>query len=252
MNTRKDMHRTFAALAALLLTLALAACGAGMPQASPPTDPLGVVQQHYKLLNEKKLDEAMALTADDYVMSDPGGSYNRASARQRWQEFLDGGFTFEQTNFADQAGRVTSCYLVRENGTEIDQGCNAVTHVRKGKIVFDGLVPAENIWVVQRYYDALNNGDVDSAARAIAEDAVFINPTGNYQGKAAIVASLRAQIEEGLTFELSNFREQGGRVAYDYIVKAGGAVLDTGSDGLTIVKDGQIIFDGTERSEPAQ
>jgi ketosteroid isomerase-like protein len=140
---------------------------------------------------------------------------------------------------------------VRENGNEVDKGCNNVTHVRQGKIIFDGLESAERIWIVQHYYDAVNRGAIDEAAVFIADDAIFINPTGSYTGKAEIVASLRTQAKDGLMFELSNFREQDGRVVYDYVVKAGGDVLDKGADGVTTVKNGQIVFDGTEKTEPA-
>jgi ketosteroid isomerase-like protein len=141
---------------------------------------------------------------------------------------------------------------VREKGTQVDQGCNNVTHVRQGKIIFDGLESAERIWVVQRYYALVNKGDIDGAAAFIADDALFINPTGSYKSKAEIVASLRAQAKDGLTFDLSNFREKDGRVVYDYIVKAGSDALDKGTDGLTKIKDGKIVFDGTEKTEPAQ
>jgi ketosteroid isomerase-like protein len=250
MNSRTYMHILTLAAAGLLLALALAACGAA-PQATA-TDPANVVQSFYTLINANKVDEAMRLTADDYVMNDPFGTYDRVGATKQWQSVVDAGLTFEQTNFKNTDGRVTSCYLVREKGTQIDQGCNNVTHVRQGKIIFDGLEQAERIWVVQRYYALINKGDIDNAAAFIADDALFINPTGRYQSKAEIVASLRGQAKDGLTFELSNFREKDGRVVYDYIVKAGSDALDKGTDGLTKIKDGKIIFDGTEKTESAQ
>jgi ketosteroid isomerase-like protein len=247
------MRVAILAVASLLLALALAACGAAAPQtAAPATDPANVVQSFYALINDKKVDEAMRLTADDYVMNDPFGTYDRAGAAKQWQSVVDAGLTFEQSNFKNTDGRVTSCYLVRENGAQIDQGCNNVTHVRAGKIIFDGLESAERIWVVQRYYALVNKGDIDNAAAFIADGAQFINPTGNYKGKAEIVASLRAQAKEGLTFDLSNFREQDGRVVYDYVVKIKGDAVEKGTNGLTTIKDGKIVFDGTETTEPAQ
>jgi ketosteroid isomerase-like protein len=250
MNTYRPHHVLLIAAASVLLALALAACGAPQQQTAAPTaDPASVVQQFYTLLNAKKVNEAMALTADDYVMNDPSGTYDKAGAAKQWQSVVDAGLTFEQTNFKNTGGRVTSCYLVRENGKEIDKGCDNVTHVRQGKIIFDGLEPAEHIWLVQRYYELVNKGDIDNAATLIADDAVFINPTGSYTGKAAIVAPLRAQAKDGLTFDLSNFREQDGRVVYDYIVKQKGDTLDKGTDGLTKIKAGKIIFDGTEKTE---
>src|SRR5215207_2212030 len=151
MNSRTYMHILTLAAAGLMLALALAACGAA-PQATA-TDPANVVQSFYTLINANKVDEAMRLTADDYVMNDPFGTYDRVGATKQWQSVVDAGLTFEQTNFKNTDGRVTSCYLVRENGKEVDKGCNNVTHVRQGKIIFDGLELAENIWVVQRYYE---------------------------------------------------------------------------------------------------
>jgi ketosteroid isomerase-like protein len=253
MSTQSRFHVMFVAAVSLLLALALAACSSARPQAAAPmADPAAVVQQFYTLINAKNVNEAMALTADDYVMNDPSGTYDRAGAAKQWQSVVDAGLTFEQTNFKNTDGRVTSCYLVRENGNEVDKGCNNVTHVRQGQIIFDGLEPAEHIWVVQHYYAFVNQGDIDNAAAYIADDAVFINPTGSYNGKAAIVASLRGQAKDGLTFELSNFREQDGRVAYDYSVKQKGDTLDKGTDGLTTIKGGKITFDGTEKTEPAK
>jgi ketosteroid isomerase-like protein len=251
MNSRTYMHTAILAAAGLLLALVLAACGAAPQAATPAAEPASVVRSFYALINANKVDEAMRLTADDYVMNDPFGTYDRVGAAKQWQSVVDAGLTFEQTNFKNMDGRVTSCYLVREKGAQIDQGCNNVTHVRQGKIIFDGLEQAERIWVVQRYYALVNKGEIDAAAAFIADDALFINPTGSYKSKAEIIAALRAQAKDGLTFELSNFREQDGRVVYDYIVKAGGDTLDRCTDGLTKIKDGKIIFDGTEKTEPA-
>lgn len=111
------------------------------------------------------------------------------------------------------------------------------------------------IAIVQGYYAALNAavadpGKIDEAMAFLAPDAIFINPTGSYPTLEAIRASLVAGATDGLTFDLSNFREQNGRVVYDYKVKSGADLLDSGSDGLTIVKAGKIIFDGTERTDP--
>ena len=48
------------------------------------------------------------------------------------------------------------------------------------------------------------------------------------------------------------YSEQEGRVVYDYIVKQKGDALDKGTDGLTIIKGGKIIFDGTEKTAPTK
>jgi ketosteroid isomerase-like protein len=230
-----------------VFVLLLAACA----PAAQAEDPTAVVQKFYELYNANKISEAMNLTAEDYVMNDPFGTYDRAGAAIQWQAVRDAGITFNQTNFAHTGnGRVTSCYEVFENGTSIDKGCGNVTHVRDGKIVYDGLENAEQIWVVQEYYEALNAGNLDMAMSYISADAVFINPTGTYEGADAIRESLEGLKTEGITFDLSNFRNTDGTVVYDYEVLQGGNVLDKGTNGLTQVKDGLVIFDGTEETVP--
>ncbi|NUQ85004.1 MAG: nuclear transport factor 2 family protein [Anaerolineales bacterium] len=232
----------------LAFALLLAACAPTSPAADSPQDPIAVVQMFYEALNAGDVDKAMTYTAPDYVMNDPFGTYNRAEAAVQWKAVVDAGLTFELSEFKNDNGRVTTCYLVRENGTEIDKGCGGVTHVRDGKIVFDGLEPAEQVWVVQKYYEALNAGDLDSAMAYITGAAVFINPTGTYKGTDAIRESLKGLIKDGITFRLSNFRNTDGMVVYDYEVLQDGNLLDKGTNGLTQVKDGRIVFDGTEDS----
>jgi ketosteroid isomerase-like protein len=106
-----------------------------------------------------------------------------------------------------------------------------------------------NTQVVQAYYAAVNAADIDQAATFLAQDVVFINPTGSYSGLDAVRKSLDAQSGEGLTFDLSKLKDDNGRVTYDYAVKVGDTVLDSGTNGLTIVKDGKIVFDGTTDTE---
>ena len=213
-----------------------------------------IVQKFYELLNTKDVDSAMSLTAEDYVMNDPFGTYDRAAAAEQWRAVvLDYGLSFNQTEFTNTGnGRVTSCYEVFENGKSIDKGCGNVTHVRDGKIIYDGLESAEQIWVVQNYYEALNAKNLDLAMSFIAPDALFINPTGTYEGMDAIRESLAGLNTDGITFNLSNFRNTDGTIVYDYEVLQSGNVLDKGTNGLTMVKNGLIVFDGTEETVPAR
>ena len=247
MNTK----RLFSSILMLLVTasLLLAACAPTAPAtpAKDMSDPVTVVQTFYELFNANEIEKAMELSAEDYVMNDPSGTYDRAAAAAQWQEVRDSGITFNQTNFVDTGnGRVTSCYEVLANGESVDKGCGNVTHVRDGKIIFDGLEAAEQIWIVQKYYEALNTKNLDGAMAYIAKDAVFINPTGTYEGADAIRESLAGLNTDGITFDLSNFRNADGKIVYDYKVVQGGNLLDQGTNGLTVVKDGLVIFDGTE------
>jgi ketosteroid isomerase-like protein len=244
MNTKRFL--SIAMILAVILSLTLAACTPAAP-AAQSMDPVTVVKSFYEFLNTKDVDKAMELTAQDYVMNDPFGTYDRADAAIQWKNVVDAGLTFNQTNFKNTGnGRVTSCYEVFENGNLIDKGCGNVTHVRNGKIIFDGLEPAEQIWTAQEYYEALNAAELDQAMTFIASHAVFINPTGTYEGASAIRESLAGLNKDGITFDLSNFRNAGGKVSYDYRVMQGGSLLDQGTNGLTVVEDGRIVFDGTE------
>lgn len=241
MNTRRLLY----SIKILLVTtiLFLGAC-APVTQSLEPT---AVVKTFYDAYNANDIEKAMSLTAADYVMNDPFGTYDRITAAVQWQNVRDSGITFNQTDFVDTGnGRVTSCYEVLQNGASIDHGCNNVTHVRDGKIIFDGLEIAEQIWVVQKYYEALNAHNLDLAMSFVASDARFINPTGTYEGAEAIRESLAGLNADGITFELNNFRNTAGKVVYDYKVRQGTNLLDQGTNGLTVVKDGLIIFDGTE------
>ena len=244
MNTK----RLFSTLMILVVTapLLLAAC-APAPTITESADPVAIVKSFYEIINTKDVEKAMSLTAEDYVMNDPFGTYDRAGALVAWQSVVDAGLSFNQTNFVDTGnGRVTSCYEVFENGKSIDKGCGNVTHIRDGKIIFDGLEAAEQIWVVQKYYEALNTKKLDLAMSFIAPDALFINPTGTYEGADAIRKSLVGLNTDGIMFDLSNFRNTDGKIVYDYKVLQAGNLLDQGTNGLTVIKEGMVIFDGTE------
>lgn len=250
MNTKRFLYPLMTIIIALALLLGACAPATSVTNSK---DPVAVVKNFYEILNTKDVEKAMSLTAEDYVMNDPFGTYDRPGAAVQWKAVVDAGLTFNQTNFVDTGnGRVTSCYEVFENGKQIDKGCGNVTHIRDGKIIYDGLENAEQIWVVQKYYEALNAKNLDRAMSFIASDALFINPTGTYEGADAIRESLAGLNTDGITFNLSNFRNTDGTIIYDYEVMQGGNVLDKGTNGLTKVKDGLIVFDGTEETEPAQ
>lgn len=227
-----------------------------VPTAVPTTAPTAVpdaltlVQLYYAAIEAGDVAKAMTFVSDNYVMTDPTGyTRGKEASTAAWQGYFDAGFTFDQSDFKAAGNRVTSCFKVYQDGALIDQGCSAVTHVRDGKITFDGLVMAEAQFIVEEYYAALNANNIDDAMSFIAEDALFINPMGSFTGQEEIRASLEDLFKEGITFELSNFRDTDGRVVYDYKVLVQGEVVETGTDGLTIVKDGRVVFDGTERTE---
>ena len=77
MNTK----RFLLTLLVLIVTtsLVLAACAPAAP-AAENMDPVTVVKAFYEAYNANDIDKAMSLTAEDYVMNDPSGTYNRAGA----------------------------------------------------------------------------------------------------------------------------------------------------------------------------
>src|SRR5215510_12968170 len=159
-------------------TLLLGACAPATP-AKDMSDPVIVVQSFYEAFNAKDLNKAMSLTAEDYVMNDPFGTYDKAAAAVQCKSVMDEGITFNQTNFVDTGnGRVTSCYDVIQDGKSIDKGCGNVTHVRDGKIIFDGLEAAEQIWIVQEFYEAFNANEIEHGMSLTAEDYVMNDPFG--------------------------------------------------------------------------
>lgn len=40
-------------------------------------------------------------------------------------------------------------------------------------------------------------------------------------------------------------------MVYDYVVKVNGSAVEHGADGVTKLKDGKLVFDGTATTEPA-
>ena len=104
--------------------------------------------------------------------------------------------------------------------------------------------------VVAAFYSALNDKEIDRAMTYVADDASFVNPSGSYDGKEEIRGLLQAGADQDTTFELGNFRATGGHVVYDFLVRQGDLAVAQGSNGVTIVDRGKIVFDGDEANEP--
>lgn len=109
---------------------------------------------------------------------------------------------------------------------------------------------ADPVTIVKEYYAAINGKDLDKALSLLADDAVATAPGSKLQGKAAIGKVLQDNMELNFRSEISNLRESNGEVRYDYIVYYGSNEIDRDTDGLTIVKNGQIVFDGLEQDKP--
>ena len=228
----------------LLVTSALL-LGACAPTVTVTTskDPVTVVQNFYEIINTKDVEKAMTLTADNYVMNDSSGTYDKSAAVVQWQAVVDAGRTFKQTDLVDTGdGRVTSCYKVIENGTAIDNGCGNVTRVRDGKIIFDGLLPAEGIWIVQQYYSLINAGDLEASMSFVADD-VKCRGACYLTGKAAYQTYIQGIINGGGRKELRDLTVDGDKVTYYWAFynKNGRDVVISGTEFMQF-KDGKIIL----------
>ena len=107
--------------------------------------------------------------------------------------------------------------------------------------------PAE---IVKVFFDDLNAHQIDKAMRYVSPKAVFDEPIGTFRGRAAVRGLLRREVAHQIVFHHSNFRVHGGRVVYDFrLTQYPFGIVATGTDGLTIVKGGKIVWDGDLREE---
>jgi hypothetical protein len=105
--------------------------------------------------------------------------------------------------------------------------------------------------VVQNFYDAIAEGELETAMSYVADDALFINPTGTFTGKEEVRGNISALIDGGFVFELRDLVNEDGKVTYGYTLFIGGENVEEGDNGVTIVKNGKVVFDGLEESIPA-
>src|SRR6185503_3450394 len=113
-----------------------------------------------------------------------------------------------------------------------------------------GSATLDPITIVQTYYEAIANKDLDTMTALLADNVLSTYPGGKFQGKDAVLASAKAVMAEDFHSENSNYRESNGEVRYDYKVYFGEELVDQNTNGLTIVKNGKIIFDGLEQDKP--
>lgn len=100
------------------------------------------------------------------------------------------------------------------------------------------------IEVVTAFYAATGAKEYDKAITFVADDAVFIGLNGTYTGKEAILAHVIGEGEAGIVVEVSSPRNVDGIVVYHFIVTQDGNLLVEADNGITVVEDGKITFDG--------
>jgi limonene-1,2-epoxide hydrolase len=108
------------------------------------------------------------------------------------------------------------------------------------------------VQIVKAFFDDLNAHQIDKAMRYVSPKAIFDEPIGRFTGRTAIRGLLRREVfRDRIVVHHSNFRVHGDRVVYDYRLTADpGGIVATGNNGLDIVKDGKIVYDGTEATKP--
>jgi hypothetical protein len=104
-----------------------------------------------------------------------------------------------------------------------------------------------SVAVLQNYYQALSSNDLDKAMSYVADDAIFIDPRGRYVGMEQIRAAYEGQMNIGGKWEATNIKDTNGkgRLVYDFEGFINDSSVYSGP-GLTVVKNGKIIFDGNE------
>lgn len=109
---------------------------------------------------------------------------------------------------------------------------------------------ANPVSVVQSFYGAIKDKQLETAMSYVADDALFINPTGTYNGKDEVRSNISALIDGNFVFELRDLVNHDGKVNYGYTLFIDGENVEEGDNGVTIVKNGKIVFDGLEEGIP--
>jgi limonene-1,2-epoxide hydrolase len=108
------------------------------------------------------------------------------------------------------------------------------------------------VQIVKAFFSAMNAHQIDKAMSYVSPKAVFDEPIGRFTGRAAIRGLLRREVfRDRIVVHHSNFRVHGDRVVYDFrLTQDPGGVVAAGNNGLDIVMDGKIVYDGTEATKP--
>jgi len=120
-------------------------------------------------------------------------------------------------------------------------------------------LPRDPVAVLQAAYDSANQGDVDGFMQFVSEDTVLYFGE-RYTGTQAIREFVQESFGAGtFRLEITDLIADGDVVTYSHKGYSGEELLGSGDDGLAVIVDGKILFDGTEGDrlqecsrEPAQ
>ena len=96
----------------------------------------------------------------------------------------------------------------------------------------------EPVAVIEAFYEALNDGDLDAAISFVADDARLIYDT-LYVGKAEIRDFYQKELDRGYHSELSDLRADGDKVSWTEKVTSSLGVHDSPFEA--VVQEGMII-----------
>ena len=96
----------------------------------------------------------------------------------------------------------------------------------------------EPVSVIEAFYEALNNGDLDTAMSFVADDARFILGT-LHTGKAQIRDFYQEGLRVNLHSELSDLRADGDKVSWTGKVTLGGGTFEDPYEA--VVQRGMIL-----------
>jgi ketosteroid isomerase-like protein len=107
-------------------------------------------------------------------------------------------------------------------------------------------LPKDPVAIVQAAYDRLSEGDVDGFMKFFSDDAVQISPGGRFAGPEAIREHMEQLVSQHYRFELRDLSSNGYDVTYASREYQNDTYITSDDDGLTVVVDDRIIFDGTK------
>lgn len=102
--------------------------------------------------------------------------------------------------------------------------------------------PFQSAKTVQAFWDALEDGDLDTAMVYVADNASCAGYC-YFTGKPAFQSFLQGYLEAGFLTKISNVKSVGSIVTYSWAVYRNGNFVSSGeSDEMMQVEDGKIIY----------
>ena len=95
--------------------------------------------------------------------------------------------------------------------------------------------------IVQGFYQAMNDGDLETALTFIADN---IECRGHcyITGKVSFQAFIQSNIDHNDQFEISDLKVDEDKVTFNYIIHRENAVLARGVNSVMEIQDGKIIY----------